>query len=73
MEELLESITYRNEECNAEPDEIAEQVTRLDDAISVIKQPEEVIMSQKKIIIELLFKEGCILKKIKDIEIFLKR
>ena len=29
-------------------------------------------MTQKKIIIELLFKEECILKKIKDIEIFLK-
>ena len=43
---------------------------RLDDAISVIKQSEEVIMTQKKIIIELLFKEECILKKIKDIEIF---
>lgn len=47
-------------------------MTRLDDAISVIKQSEEVIMTQKKIIIELLFKEECILKKIKDIEIFLK-
>ena len=40
-------------------------MTRLEVAIRPIKQFEEVLMTQKKVI-ELVIKQGCILKKFKD-------
>ena len=45
--ELLKLIKETNEEWNLKLDEIAEWMTRLDDAISSTKQYEKVIMTQK--------------------------
>lgn len=47
-------------------------MTKLEDAISVIKKYEELIMPQNKKIIELLLKQGCILKQFKNTENFSK-
>lgn len=47
-------------------------MTKLENAISVIKKYEELIMTQNKKIIELLLKQGCILKQFKNTENFSK-
>ena len=54
-----------NKECDAELDETPEHVTRLEYVINVIEQY-EVIMAQKTKMIKLLFKQGCILKKLNN-------
>ena len=74
-EELLESIKETKEECKVKPDEVLDQVTRLEDAISVIKRYQELIIIQKQKIIGLLHGNAawfavCLLRKFKSLKVF---
>ena len=66
---LIKSIKETNEECIIKLDETAEWMTKFD-AISRTKQYGKVIMAEKQQTIEMFFKQGHILKRFKDTEIF---
>ena len=68
--EMLRSLKETNEECDAPLDEMGNQMTRHDDPASIIKQYEEIILTQEKKIVGLLIKQGYILKKFNDKEHF---